>query len=124
MCVHRVGLGDYYERTINFVNQMPKIQDEFNDMGRAVDKPKGFVKWSLLAYWAAIISLSGVVMRLVYMNLSAANKCADKTEQIMATMQKSIDEIRVEYNKKLEERIARLENVEQRVDSLPKSKVK
>ena len=103
---------------------MPELQDEINDVGRGTDKPKGFVKWQLYAYWGIILSLAGYAAKMTQLYAKSLNDCSARVEKIMVSAQVTIDGIRVEYNKKLEDRIARLENVEQRVDSLPKSKTK
>lgn len=101
--------------------------DEIQDMGRAVDKPKGFVKWSLIAYWTAILGLCGTIAVLARVINKNNTDCNDKVERVMSTTQKMIDDIRVDYSKKLEDRINRLEHVEERVDKVlpePKNSMK
>ncbi len=92
--------------------------DEFQDTGRAVDKPKGFVKWSLMAYWTAILGLAGYSAKLTVVNMTQAKDFAEEVKKIMTKNQETIDQIRVEYQNKLEARMNRLENVESRADSL------
>lgn len=99
-----------------------ELQNEFKDVGRGVDKPKGLVKLALIGMASAIVGLATFITVLIRENIRLSTQCALEQKQLLTSTQKTIDDIRVEYNKKLEERIAKLENIEQRVDSLPKKK--
>ena len=88
----------------------------FNDTGRATDRPKGFVRWSLIAYWTAILGLSSFIGVLLKESREDTIRNQEKIENILMTTQETIDQIRVEYNNKLEERLKRVERLEKRVD--------
>lgn len=102
----------------------PELQEEIQDVGRATDKPKGFVKLALIGMGSAIVGLCTFIGVLMRSNMKSTTDCSDKIEKIYQVTQATIDGIRVEYNKKLEDRIAQLEHLEQKIDSLPKSKRK
>lgn len=97
------------------------MANEFKDVGLATDKPKGFVKWSLIAYWTAIMSLCAYIVKLHVQKDRDQKECSNRVQQIMAQTSKAIDDIRVEYNNKLEERLNRMERVETKVENIQKS---
>lgn len=92
--------------------------DEIQDMGKATDKPKGFVKWSLIAYWTAILGLCstiGVLGKVIY---DSNNRYNANIQKILTETSADKAKMQEEYNKKLEERINRLENVEEKADKV------
>lgn len=103
---------------------MANMNQELLDVGRGTDKPKGFVKIAMMGLGSAIVGLCTYIAVLVNEKSEVVTKCSEDMKEVMKTSQQTIDDIRVEYYNKLEQRMNRLENVEQRVDSLPQTKRK
>ena len=92
--------------------------DEINDVGKATDKPKGFVKWSLLAYWAFILGQWGVIGTLIATINTNSNQHNAAIQKILNDAAADKEKLRVEYNDELKKHINRLERVEERADKV------
>lgn len=97
--------------------------NELQDAGKGVDKPKGLVKQAIWGLSFAVLGLCGFIVKLLHSMDKKDTQCSITIRQI--TEQAGEDKLKMQqdYNQKLETRLNRLENVEERADKvLPKPK--
>lgn len=92
--------------------------DEIKDVGKGVDKPKGFVKQSIWGLAFALTSMCAFCVRLLILIDKNNTQCSISVQTVIKEAAAREAKMKDDYYNELKERLNRLENVEEKADKV------